>query len=46
MPCAWNGYTEDQTTYKIKDSWLVRIKEVVDYCIDDDMYALIHAPGV
>lgn len=42
IPCAWNGYIEDQKTYKIKDSWLARVKEVVDYCIDNDMYAIIN----
>lgn len=42
IPCAWNGYIEDQKTYKIKDSWLARVKEVVDYCIYNDMYAIIN----
>ena len=42
IPCAWNGYIEDQKTYKIKDSWLARVKEVVDYCIDNDMYTIIN----
>src|SRR5690606_19105346 len=26
IPCAWSGYIEDQTTYRIKDSWLERVK--------------------
>lgn len=42
IPCAWNAYIEDQTTYKIKDSWLARVKEVVDYCVDNNMYAIIN----
>lgn len=42
IPCAWSGYIEDQTTYRIKDSWLERVKEVVDYCVDNDMYAIIN----
>ncbi len=42
IPCAWSGYIEDQTTYKIKDSWLERVKEVVDYCVSNDMYAIIN----
>jgi len=42
IPCAWTGYIEDAETDKIKDSWLARVKEVVDYCMDNDMYAIIN----
>ncbi|MDR1370581.1 MAG: glycoside hydrolase family 5 protein [Dysgonamonadaceae bacterium] len=42
IPCAWNGYIEDPVTYKIKDSWLARVKEVVDYCVENDMYAILN----
>ena len=42
IPCAWDQYLENQTTYKIKDLWLARVKEVVDYCIENDMYAILN----
>jgi endoglucanase len=42
IPCAWNGYIEDPSTYKIKDSWLARVKEVVDYCVDNHMYTILN----
>ncbi len=42
IPCAWSGYIEDNVTYKIKDSWLTRVKEVVEYCQDNNMYAIIN----
>lgn len=42
LPCAWNHYLENQTTYKIKESWLNRVKEVVDYCVDNDMYVMLN----
>ena len=42
IPCAWNQYIEDQTTYEIKESWLARVKEVVDYCVSNDMYAVLN----
>lgn len=29
IPCAWSGYIEDETTYRIKDSWLARVKEEI-----------------
>jgi len=42
IPCSWNQYLEDQETYKIKDSWMERVQEVVDYCINNDMYAILN----
>jgi endoglucanase len=42
IPCAWNGYIEDPLTCKIKDAWLARVKEVVDYCVDNEMYAILN----
>ncbi len=42
IPCAWDSYVVDETTYEISDTWLARVKEVVDYCINNDMYAMIN----
>ncbi|WP_321334044.1 cellulase family glycosylhydrolase [uncultured Bacteroides sp.] len=42
IPCAWDSYIEDETTYKVKDSWFARVKEVVDYCVDNNMYAILN----
>jgi len=42
IPCSWNQYLEDQTNYKIEDTWLARVKEVVDYCVNNDMYAILN----
>jgi endoglucanase len=42
LPCAWDSYLEDQTTYKIKAPWLARVKEVVDYCVDNGLYAIVN----
>jgi endoglucanase len=42
IPCAWNGYIEDPLTCKIKDAWLVRVKEVVDYCVENDMFTILN----
>jgi aryl-phospho-beta-D-glucosidase BglC (GH1 family) len=42
IPCAWNQYIEDAATYKIKDSWLNRVNEVVGYCVANDMYAIVN----
>lgn len=42
LPCAWDQYLENQTSYKIKDSWMSRVKDVVDYCINNDMYVILN----
>lgn len=42
IPCAWDQYQEDTVNAKIKESWLNRVKEVVQYCVDNDMYVLLN----
>jgi aryl-phospho-beta-D-glucosidase BglC (GH1 family) len=41
LPCSWNQYA-DQNTAEIKPSWLNRVKEVVQYCVDNDMYVILN----
>jgi endoglucanase len=41
LPCAWNQYA-DQTTAQISTSWLNRVKEVVQYCVNNDMYVILN----
>ena len=41
LPCSWNQYT-DQTTAKINSIWLDRVKEVVQYCVNSDMYVILN----
>ncbi len=43
IPCAWYScHLEDASTYKIKTDWLERVSEVVGYCVDNDMYAIVN----
>lgn len=41
IPVAWNIYAEPNGGV-IPDWWISRVKEVVDYCIKDDMYVLLN----
>jgi aryl-phospho-beta-D-glucosidase BglC (GH1 family) len=41
LPCSWDQYS-NQTTAKINDFWLNRVKDVVQYCINADMYVLLN----
>jgi endoglucanase len=41
IPCSWDQYA-DQSTAKIQDAWLDRVKQVVQYCIDDSLYVILN----
>ena len=41
IPCAWNQYS-NSTTAEINAAWLARVKEVVKYCVDNDMYVIVN----
>lgn len=40
IPVTWNGYIKED--YSIDEAWIGRVQEVVDYCVDQDMYAIIN----
>ncbi len=42
IPCAWDSYVEDTITYKIKATWMARVKQVVDYCYKNNMYVILN----
>ncbi len=41
LPVSWNQYA-DQTTAQIEIDWLNRVKEVVKYCVDNDIYVIVN----
>jgi endoglucanase len=41
IPCSWDQYA-DKTTAKIQDAWLNRVKEVVQYCVNNDVYVILN----
>lgn len=40
IPCSWDQYSNASNV--IKTEWLNRVKEVVQYCVDDGMYAILN----
>ena len=43
IPCAWvMGHITDAEACTIDADWLVRVHEVVDYCIKNDLYVIIN----
>lgn len=42
IPCSWNQNMANSATAQIKAEWLARVKEVVQYCVDNDMYVIVN----
>jgi endoglucanase len=43
LPCSWDWHhVDNRTTAHIDEAWLSRVKEVVGYCVDNDMYVLLN----
>ncbi len=42
IPCSFDQYLANSTTAKIKEEWLARVKEVVHYAVDNDMYVIVN----
>lgn len=42
IPVTWDQNIEDEKGFQIKEEWLRRVQEVVDYVIDNDMYCIIN----
>ncbi len=42
IPVRWGCHINDVATMSISPYWLSRVKEVVDYCIDNDMYVILN----
>lgn len=41
LPVSWDQYA-DPETLQIDPAWLERVHQVVQYCIDEDMYVLVN----
>jgi endoglucanase len=46
IPCNWNwSHLSDPAKAKIDPAWLNRVKEVVGWCVANDMYVILNAHG-
>ncbi len=41
LPSAWYCHS-DHSTNEIDSTWIARVKEVVDYCINDSLYVILN----
>jgi endoglucanase len=43
LPCSWNWHhMENMASAHLDPNWLNRVKEVVGYCVNNDMYVLLN----
>ena len=42
IPCSWDQYVTTTGSTQLKTEWLNRVKEVVQYCVDNGMYAILN----
>jgi aryl-phospho-beta-D-glucosidase BglC (GH1 family) len=43
LPCAWDWHhLSNRATAQIDPNWLNRVKEIVGYCVNNDMYVLLN----
>ena len=43
IPTAWvMGHITDESELKIDPAWMARVKEIVDYCINDGLYVILN----
>jgi len=41
LPVSWDQYS-NQATAEIESAWLNRVKEVVQYCVDNDIHVIVN----
>lgn len=41
LPCSWNQYA-DQATGQIQSAWLERVKTVIQYCLNNNLYVILN----
>lgn len=43
IPVSWNDHIDQNNNYKIEESWMDRVQEVVDYAYDRGVYVILNA---
>lgn len=43
IPVAWvTGHLDNEATVHIKPQWMARVRQIVDYCINDGLYVVLN----
>lgn len=42
IPVRWYPHVNSESDFTVKESWMSRVKEVVDYCINNELYVILN----
>lgn len=42
LPCSWDIHVDNKATAHIDQNWMNRIKEVVGYCVNNNLYVMLN----
>src|SRR5687767_14356785 len=42
LPVSWNIHVDNQATAHIDENWMKRVKDVVGYCVNNDLYVMLN----
>ena len=42
IPASWSHMVDDEATFHIRYTWKLRVEEVINYALDNDMYVILN----
>jgi aryl-phospho-beta-D-glucosidase BglC (GH1 family) len=42
LPCSWDIHVDNKATAHIDENWMKRVKDVVGYCVNNDLYVMLN----
>lgn len=42
VPITWGTMIDDENNYQINEAWMSRVQDIVDYCVNMNMYVIIN----
>ncbi|HEV8285901.1 MAG TPA: cellulase family glycosylhydrolase [Chitinophagaceae bacterium] len=42
LPCSWDIHVDNKSTAHIDQNWMDRVKAVVGYCVNNDLYVMLN----
>lgn len=42
IPVRWINHVNNTTDMRVDETWLARVKEIIDWCLEKDMYVIIN----
>lgn len=42
IPVTWTNHVGDAPDYIIREEWFARVQEIVDWCVEEDLYVILN----